>query len=158
MQDGEPCRTATIRDSGKEKASRPDNHNHCPSLFCLPVGSAVFQCSMSTPRKKSVSLRMVENHLKQGPVLPKTVIAEKCMNPSECKDLREEWPSWCVGGSFFSVVASSRACRHSCSQAGRSIMAAESGSTGPSSGAYTLKPHHRSLALKTKKNKQTTTT
>lgn len=33
------------------------------------------------------------------------------MNPSECKDLRQKWPSWCVGGSFFSVVASSIACK-----------------------------------------------
>lgn len=35
-----------------------------------------------------------ENHRKQGRVLPKTVMAEKCTKPSECKDLRRKRPSW----------------------------------------------------------------
>lgn len=45
-----------------------------------------------------------ENPLKQGHVLPKAVIAEKCTNPSECKDLRPRWPSWCAGGSSSSTA------------------------------------------------------
>lgn len=77
------------------------------------------------------------------------------MNPSECKDLRQNpalpmcrWLILLCSGLLQSLLQSS------CTQAGRSFMGTVSGSTGPSSGAYTLKPHRRLLALKTKTTKK----
>lgn len=106
------CRT-TIRDSLKEKALRPDNHNHCPSSFCLLVGSAAFQCPMSIPRGDAVprpprpppvrGRASAENHLKQGRILPRAVIAKKCTKAHQ--NVRTS-PSRRVGGSFFSAAAS----------------------------------------------------
>lgn len=77
------------------------------------------------------------------------------MNPSECKDLRQNpalpmcrWLILLCSGLLQSLLQSS------CTQAGRSVMGTVSGSTGPSSGAYTLKPHRRLLALKKKRQKK----
>lgn len=140
---------------------RPDNHNHCPGLIRLLVGSAAFQCSVFIPREMSLFLLCVwpsfyEESSKAGlhPTYP-TVIAEKCMNPSECKDLRQNpalpmcrWLILLCSGLLQNLLQSS------CTQAGRSVMGTVSGSTGPSSGAYTLKPHRRLLALKKKNDKK----
>lgn len=67
------------------------------------------------------------------------------MNPSECKDLRQN-PT--LPMCRWLILLCSGLLQSSCTQAGCSIVGTVSGSTGPSSGAYTLKPHRRLLALK----------